>query len=93
MVEMIATSLTVLAAVGWVFKVWIITPLSQAIGKLNENLSEMKNVISTIQAQNLEYAKNIASISESVKSSHNRLDDFGERLHSLERELRARHDI
>lgn len=76
--------LAALGAVGWVFKVWIITPLSAAIDRLNESVSRIEGVVDNVQHQNMELMKNLASAEMSMKSAHKRLDDISRRLLQLE---------
>ena len=41
--------LSLLGAVGWVFKVWIITPLNMSVDRLNDSLSRIEGIIDNIQ--------------------------------------------
>ncbi len=80
MEQTIMAVLAVFGAVGWVFKVWIINPLSLAIERLNDSVSRIEGVVDSVQRQNIELIKNSATTESSMKSAHKRLDEFGERL-------------
>jgi F0F1-type ATP synthase membrane subunit b/b' len=80
MEQTIMTVLAVFGAVGWVFKIWIINPLSAAIDRLNDSVSRIEGVVDSMQRRNFELTKNLATAEASMKSAHKRLDDFSERL-------------
>lgn len=74
------TVLAVFGAVGWIFKVWIINPLSAAIDRLNDSVSRIEGVVDSMQRQNIDLMKNLATAEASMKSAHKRMDDFSKRL-------------
>lgn len=80
MEQTIMAVLAVFGAVGWVFKVWIINPLSLAIDRLNDSVIRIEGVVENIQRQNIDLVKNVATAESSMKSAHKRLDELGERL-------------
>ncbi|MDY6148970.1 MAG: hypothetical protein SPI35_08150 [Porphyromonas sp.] len=87
-----ATLLGILLAVasifGWVFKVWIINPLSLAIAALNCSLAKMDDALSKIKDQSAAAQIEIVRLDTSVRSAHNRIDDVIIRLTNIEKDLR-----
>lgn len=84
----LAVFITVAGVFGWIFKVWIINPLSVSIAALDRSLEKIDNALSEIRAQSVCLQTNMAGVEESVKSAHKRIDFLNERLSSIERELR-----
>ncbi len=77
--------LSLLGAVGWVFKVWIITPLNMSVDRLNDSLSRIEGIIDNIQKQSAETLQKTTANESSAKSAHKRIDELTERVHTLER--------
>lgn len=76
---------------GWIFKVWIINPLTVSIKMLENVLGDFKNALRDIQSQAVCIQTNLASLEESLKSAHKRIDDLNNRATIIEKELRE-HD-
>lgn len=76
---------------GWIFKIWIINPLSVSIAALGRTIDRMDNVLRSMQTDNLAMRTDIVRVDSSTKSAHKRIDDLAERQTILEKELRE-HD-
>lgn len=87
----LAMFVTIAGMFGWIFKVWIINPLSLSIAALDRSLNKIDNALTEIRAQSVCMQTNMASLEESLKSAHRRIDDLAERAAVIERELRE-HD-
>lgn len=95
MEQTIMAFFAVAGGISWIFKVWIINPLSttmdnnnrqanEAIGRLVNSIAKLEGVLEQIQRQNVEIMKTLATNEASLKSAHKRLDDLGERLRDCE---------
>ena len=82
--QYITVGLTIAGAVGWVFKVWIISPLNASILRLNDSLNRIDGIVDKIQEQNIAILQDITATVASVKSAHKRIDELQERVHTLE---------
>ncbi len=80
----ISVILGVLAAVGWIFKVWIINPLNASILSIKDTVMEFKMAIERHRQLMSEMGQDIAEAKQSVKSAHRRCDELQERVHALE---------
>lgn len=87
----LAVFVTLAGIFGWIFKVWIINPLTVSIRMLENVLGDFKNTLRDIQTQAVCLQTNIASIEESLKSAHKRIDDLNNRATIIEKEFRG-HD-
>lgn len=79
---------TAAGVLGWVFKVWIINPLSLAIAALDRSLGKMDDALEKIKEQSAAIQTEIARIDASTRSAHNRIDDLVLRITNVERDLR-----
>lgn len=79
---------TAAGVLGWVFKVWIINPLSLSIAALDRSLGKMDNALDKIKEQSAAIQAEIARIDASTRSAHNRIDDLVGRVTAIERDLR-----
>nr|DAJ87002.1 MAG TPA: HemX, putative uroporphyrinogen-III C-methyltransferase [Caudoviricetes sp.] len=89
--ELLGVLVTAAGVLGWVFKVWIINPLTVSIKMLENVLGDFKNALRDIQSQAVCIQTNLASLEESLKSAHKRIDDLNNRATIIEKELRE-HD-
>lgn len=89
--ELLGVLVTAAGILGWVFKVWIINPLTVSIKMLENVLGDFKNALRDIQSQAVCIQTNLASLEESLKSAHKRIDDLNNRATIIEKELRE-HD-
>ena len=84
MVEMAMASITIFSflfgIVGFVFKIWIINPLSTAIENLQKTVDALAKTINREQERTTDLKINFAEIDERATSEHNRIDEVGERL-------------
>ena len=80
----IGVALSVLGAVGWIFKIWIIAPLNATVQGLKEMVIEAKGTIEDYRQLNSKMAQYIAVALASAKSAHKRCDELQERVHALE---------
>lgn len=89
--ELLGVLVTAAGVLGWVFKVWIINPLTVSIKMLENVLGDFKNALRDIQSQAVCIQTNLASLEESLKSAHKRIDDLNNRATIIEKGLRE-HD-
>lgn len=84
MVEMAMASITIFSflfgIVGFVFKIWIINPLSTAIENLQKTVDALLNTIKEEQTKATNMQIEIAKVDQRARSAHNRIDEVGERL-------------
>lgn len=84
MVEMAMASITIFSflfgIVGFVFKTWIINPLSTAIENLQKTVDALAKTINREQERTTDLKIKFAEIDQRAKSAHNRIDEVGERL-------------
>ena len=82
MVEMAMASITIFSflfgIVGFVFKIWIINPLSTAIENLQKTVDALAETINREQERTTELKIRFAD--QKAKSAHNRINEVGERL-------------
>lgn len=83
-VQDIGVVLSVLGAVGWVFKIWIIAPLNTTVQGLKEMVIETKGTIEDYRQLSSKMAQDITEAKASARSAHKRLDELNERMHSVE---------
>lgn len=86
---LLGTLITAVTILGWIFKVWIINPLSLAIAALDRNLIKMDAALDKMRDQSIVVQTDIARIDSSAKSAHNRIDDISDRVSDIEKELRG----
>lgn len=79
---------TAAGVLGWVFKIWIINPLSLSIAALDRSLEKMDDALEKIKEQSASLQAEIARIDTSTRSAHNRIDDLVGRVTAIERDLR-----
>ena len=87
----LAVFITIAGMFGWIFKIWIINPLSVSIAALGRTIDLMDNVLRGMQTDNLAMRTDIVRVDSSAKSAHKRIDDLAERQTMLEKDLRG-HD-
>nr|DAT59750.1 MAG TPA: hypothetical protein [Caudoviricetes sp.] len=87
----LAVFITIAGMFGWIFKIWIINPLSVSIAALGRTIDRMDNVLRGMQTDNLAMRTDIVRVDSSAKSAHKRIDDLAERQTMLEKEFRG-HD-
>ena len=87
----LAVFITIAGMFGWIFKIWIINPLSVSIAALGRTIDRMDNVLRGMQTDNLAMRTDIVRGDSSAKSAHKRIDDLAERQTMLEKEFRG-HD-
>ena len=84
MVEMAMASITIFSflfgIVGFVFKIWIINPLSTAIENLQKTVDALAKTINREQERTTDLKIKYSEIDEMAKSAHNRIDEVCERL-------------
>lgn len=80
----IGVALSVLGAVGWIFKIWIIAPLNATVQGLKDMIIEARGTIEDYRQLTNQMAQDIAVAIASVKSAHKRLDELQERIHTIE---------
>lgn len=84
MVEMAMASITIFSflfgIVGFVFKIWIINPLSTAIENLQKTVDALAKTINREQERTTDLKIKFAEIDQRAKSAHTRIDEVGERL-------------
>lgn len=80
----VGVALSVLGAVGWIFKIWIIAPLNATVQGLKDMIIEARGTIEDYRQLTNQMAQDIAVAIASVKSAHKRLDELQERIHTLE---------
>lgn len=89
--ELLGVLVTAAGILGWIFKIWIINPLSVSIAALGRTIDRMDSVLRSMQTDNLAMRTDIVRVDSSTKSAHKRIDDLAERQTILEKELRE-HD-
>ena len=87
----LAVFITIAGMFGWIFKIWIINPLSVSIAALGRTIDRMDNVLRGMQTDNLAMRTDIFRVDSSAKSAHKRIDYLAERQTMLEKEFRG-HD-
>ena len=80
----VGMALSVLGAVGWVFKIWIIAPLNVSVESLKEMVEKANDTIENYRQLSSQMAQDITEATVSAKSAHKRCDDLSKRLHALE---------
>lgn len=89
--EILGVFVTAAGILGWVFKIWIINPLSLSIKALDNSLAKMDAALDKIREQSVTIQTDLARIESSVKSAHNRIDDICERVAWLEKDNHEHH--
>lgn len=84
MIQDISSTLAILGAVGWIFKVWIINPLNSSIQRLNEIVTEVKGTMEAYRQLTGKMAQDIAEAKAETRSANKRLDELQGRLHDVE---------
>lgn len=62
------------AIVGWIFKIWIINPLSAAIDRINTVLDKLQESYQAMAEKNEKTRERVAILERDVKALHHRLD-------------------
>lgn len=85
--EVLAVFATTAGIFGWIFKVWIINPLSLSIATLDRSLEKIDNALREIRSQSICMQTSMASQEESLKSAHKRIDELCDRVANIEKEF------
>lgn len=84
MVETVMAAITIFSFLfgiaGFVFKIWIISPLSTAIENLQKTVDALLNTIKEEQTKATNMQIEIAKVDQRARSAHNRIDEVSERL-------------
>lgn len=84
MAELVMASITIFSflfgIVGFLFKIWIINPLSTAIETLQKTVDALAKTINREQERTTDLKIKFAEIDQRAKSAHNRIDEVSERL-------------
>lgn len=80
----IGVALSVLGAVGWIFKIWIINPLNISILTIKDTCAEFKSTIEKYRQMISDMAQEITAARADAKSAHKRISELQERVHALE---------
>lgn len=83
-IQDVGVALSVLGAVGWVFKIWIIAPLNASVESLRDMVVEAKGTIENYRQISSKMGQDITIAIASAKSAHKRVDELQERVHTLE---------
>lgn len=80
----IGVALSVLGAVGWIFKIWIINPLNISILTIKDTCVEFKSTIEKYRQMISDMAQEITAARADAKSAHKPISELQERVHALE---------
>ena len=83
-VQDIGVALSVLGAVGWIFKIWIIAPLNVSVESLKEMVEKANDTIENYRQLSSRMAQDITAAAASASSAHKRCNELQERIHALE---------